>query len=251
MSRSISSTPKRAYWFSNSYVIREISKLPRMISGFIVETNERLMSRVRNLRWNFYVTPYTLHEEENTSSSALKSGATVRPEILVILRSRSCGTRNVPRPTPIPRQDSCVRIWRHRRCTVSATIIGWQEARWKPRRERADTGGLRGHITDAEDVAGMRARARARAHFHNGLGTYYHRTYVRIYIYARARVTNRCIARRMHLAKVTCHSARFGLDGSLSKSNDTLRIHLAEITGHCEAARRDTVPSHIKAILQG
>lgn len=92
------------------------------------------------------------------------------------------------------------------------------------------------------------ARA-SRAHFHNGLGTYYHRTYVRIHIYARARVTNRCITRRMHLAKVTCHSARFGLDGSLSKSNDTLRIHLAEITGHCEAAG-DTVPSHIKAILQ-
>lgn len=94
------------------------------------------------------------------------------------------------------------------------------------------------------------ARA-SRAHFHNGLGTYYHRTYVRIYIYARARVTNRCITRRMHLAKVTCHSARFGLDGSLSKSNDTLRINLAGITGHCEVARRDTtMPSHMKAILQ-
>lgn len=94
------------------------------------------------------------------------------------------------------------------------------------------------------------ARA-SRAHFHNGLGTYYHRTYVRIYIYARARVTNRCITRRMHLEKVTCHSARFGLDGSLSKSNDTLRINLAGITGHCEVARRDTtMPSHMKAILQ-
>lgn len=59
---------------------------------------------------------------------------------------------------------------------------------------------------------------------------------------------DRCITRRMHLAKVTCHSARFGLDGSLSKSNDTLRINLAGITGHCEAARRDTtMPRHMKA----
>lgn len=88
----------------------------------------------------------------------------------------------------------------------STTIIWRQEACRKP----GDQGKVYGvHITDAEDVAGTRARARAfRAHFHNGLGTYY-RTYVRIYM--RAQVTNRCIIRRMHLARVTYHSTRFGL----------------------------------------
>lgn len=105
-----------------------------------------------------------------------------------------------------------------------------------------------GGILPMQRMSPTCARA-SRAHFHNGLGTYYHRTYVRIYIYARARITNRCITRRMRLAKVTCHSARFGLDASLSKSNDTLRINLAGITGHCEAARRNTT-SHMKTILQ-
>jgi len=76
----------------------------------------------------------------------------------------------------------------------STTIIWWQEARRKPRDQR-----FTGCILPMQRMSSGRARE-SRAHFHNGLGTYY-RTYVRIYMHAR--VTNRCITRRMHLVRVT------------------------------------------------
>lgn len=159
------------------------------------------------------------HEEENTSSPALKSGATVRSEILVILGHRAA------------RQETSRVLFRFHDRILGPGFSGTEDALFDHRntatRSASGSQGTRGLRGAYYRCRGCRWDAHAsRAHFHNGLGTYY-RTYVRIYM--RARVTNRCITRRMHLARVTYHSTRFGLarlDGNLSKSNDTLRINL-------------------------
>lgn len=110
------------------------------------------MSRVRNpaelLRY-FRVR----HEEENTSIPALKSGATVRSEILVILGHRAA------------RQETSRVLFRFHDRILGPGFSSTEDALFDHRNtatrsaSEARGPGVYGvHITDAEDVVGTRTR---------------------------------------------------------------------------------------------
>lgn len=94
------------------------------------------------------------HEEENTSGPALKSGATVQSEILVILGHRAA------------RQETSRVLFRFHDRILGSGFNGTEDVLFDHHNmatrsaSEAEEPGVYGvHITDAEDVVGMRARS--------------------------------------------------------------------------------------------